>query len=221
MYSDAVQPGDVGRPVLRPIRCRETRRQCLNDYVPADGQLEVVTEFLRRWNALPNKQRYQLAPEVPVAEMQGAATNHPDPWVRRGCLSFLDHYASDASTHPFLAALDDPVTFVREMALHGLACEQCRAAELCVAEVVPVLSRVLATDASPEVRHKVVPILMRLSDRDPRARSALEEAAVADDDSLVREVAVAALEGKVWDASRSRHDLRRRATTRKGKATRF
>jgi len=186
----------------------------------ADGQIEVVTEFLRRWHALPNKERFQLAPEVPVSEMQVAATTHPDPWVRRGCLSFLDHYASDASTQAFLAALDDPVTFVREMALHGLACEQCRAAELCVADVVPVLSRVLATDASPEVRHKSVPILMRLSDRDPRARGALERAAVSDEDPLVRRVAAAALEGQVRDASRSRHDLRRRATTRKGKAER-
>ena len=186
----------------------------------ADGQSDVATEFLRRWNALPNKQRHQLAPEVPISEMQVAARAHPDPWVRRSCLGFLDHYASDASTHTFLAALGDPVTFVREAALHGLACERCRAAELCVADVVPVLSRVLATASSPEVRHKVVPILLGLSDRDSRARAALERAAVSDDDPLVRKAACAALQGQVRDASRSRHDLGRSAKTRKGKATR-
>ena len=169
---------------------------------------------------MPNKQRHQLAPEVPISDMQVAARTHPDPWVRRGCLGFLDHYASDASAHTFLAALDDPVTFVREAALHGLACEQCRAAELCVADVVPILSSVLATDSSPEVRHKVVPLLLCLSDRDSRARAALERAAVSDDDPLIRKVAYAALQGQVRDASRSRHDLGRRAKTRKGKETR-
>jgi hypothetical protein len=188
--------------------------------VRADGHSDVATEFLRRWNALPNKQRYQLAPEVPISDMQVAARTHPDPWVRRSCLGFLDHYASDASTRTFLAALDDPVTFVREVALHGLACERCRAAELCVADVVPILSGVLATDSSPEVRHKVVPILLRLSDRDPRARAALERAAVSDDDLLIRKAACAALRGQVRDASRSRHDLGRSSKTRKGKATR-
>jgi hypothetical protein len=44
---------------------------------------------------------------------------------------------------------------------------------------------------------------------------------VSDDDSLIRDVAAAALEGQVRDAARSRHDLRRRMKTRRGKATRM
>ena len=186
----------------------------------SDGQLEEAAAFLRRFNARPNKRAPLLAPEIPIAAMQVAAIGHPDPWFRRSCLSFLDHYANDESAPTFLAALGDPVTLVRAMALHGLACEQCRADALCPADVVPVLSRVVRSDPSPDVRHQAVPILLRLSNRDERARQVLEEVAQSDDDPLVRQVAVAALEGRVRDAMRSRHDMRRAARSRRGKAAR-
>jgi hypothetical protein len=197
---------------------RDGSETMFNGGMPAGTQSDVVGAFLRRWNALPNKQRYQLIPELPIPAMQIAAVTHPDPWMRRGCLSFLDHYANDESIHVFLRALDDPIPFVREMALHGLSCERCRAAELCVADVVPVLSRVLATDTSPEVRHKVIPILMNFLSRSSPAHEALRRASLSDEDILVRQVAAAALEGRERDACRSRHDLRRRAKTRRGKA---
>ena len=186
--------------------------------MPATTELERVDDFLHRWQALPHRQKHPVTGEIPFSDMQFAAVHHPDPWVRRGCLYFLDHYANETSTHTFLAALDDPVTPVRELALHGLACEQCRAVELCVADVVPVLSRVIASDTSAEVRQKAIPLLLRLSGRDARARAAMEAAASSDNDPLVRHVAVAALEGRPRDALRSRHDLLRRSKTRKGKA---
>jgi hypothetical protein len=189
-----------------------------NGAMRADAPSDVVAAFFRRWNALPNKHRYQLVPEVPIPEMQLAAIADPNPWLRRGCLSFLDHHANDESIHVFLRALDDPVPFVREMALHGLSCERCRADELCVADVVPVLARVLATDTSPEVRHKVVPLLMNLVSRSSPAQEALRRCSLSDDDILVRQVASAALEGRQRDARRSRHDLHRQAKTRRGKA---
>jgi HEAT repeat protein len=184
-----------------------------------EGELGEAVAFLRRWNSLPNKQATRLTPEIPIAAMQVAAVRHPDPWVRRSCLSFLDHYANEASTPTFLAALADPVTPVRAMALHGLACEQCRSAELCVADVLPVLSQVVLSDPSPEVRHAAIPILLRMSTRDQRAREVIETAAASDEDPLVRQVAVAALEGRTRDALRSRHDLRRMSRTRSGKAS--
>ena len=183
----------------------------------ADAQSDVVVAFFRRWNALPNKQRFQLVPELPIPAMQLAALTHPDPWARCGCLSFLDHYANDESIHAFLGALDDPVPFVREKALHGLSCERCRTTELCVADVVPVLSRVLATDKSPEVRQKIVPILLDLLSRSSPAHEALQRASLSDEDVLVRQVASAALEGRQRDARRSRQDLRRKAKTLRGK----
>ena len=164
-------------------------------------QSHVVDAFLRRWTRLPNKQRYRLVPELPIPDMQSAAITHPNPWLRCACLSFLDHYANDDSVRIFLAALDDPVPFVREMALHGLSCERCRKAELCVADVVPVLSRVLATDTSPDVRHKVVPILMNFLSRSSPAHDALRLSSLSDEDLLVRRVAAAALEGRERDTA--------------------
>ena len=184
----------------------------------AGAQSDVVDAVFRRWNALPSKQRFQLVPELPIPALQLAALSHPNPWARRGCLSFLDHYANDESIHSFLGALDDPVPFVREMALHGLSCERCRTAELSVADVVPVLSRVLATDKSPEGRQKVVPILLNLLSRSSLAHEALRRTSLSDEDTLVRQVASAALDGRERDATRSRHDLRRKAKTRRGKA---
>jgi hypothetical protein len=86
-----------------------------------------------------------------------------------------------------------------------------------VEDVVPVLTRVVESDPSPEVRQRAIPILLRLSHRDSRPREAIERAAATDDDPLVREVALAALEGRERDALRSRNDLRRRARTRRGK----
>jgi HEAT repeat protein len=191
----------------------------VEDDVEADRDLQEVSDFFRRLRALPKKRRHALMAELPVAPMQTAALRHPDPWVRRATMFFLDHYANDASTPTFLAALDDPCTPVREMALHGLACEQCRAAELCVDDVVPVLCRVVASDPSPDVRHKAIPILLRLSNRDARARVALESAASSDSDQFVQQAAVAALEGRFRDALRSRHDLVRRSKTRRAKAS--
>jgi len=93
-------------------------------------------------------------------------------------------------------------------------------AELCVDDVVPVLSRIVDSDESPDIRQKAIPILMRLSRRDARARQALEGAAREDTDPLIRAVAVAALEGRAQDALRSRHDLLRQAKSRRGKAAR-
>jgi len=190
----------------------------VEDDAEVDGDLKAVNDFLRQLKALPNKQRHALMTDLPLAQMRTAAIHHPDPWVRRSTMFFLDHYANDASTSTFLAALDDPFTPVREMALHGLACEQCRAAELCVDDVIPVLCRVVASDMSPDVRHKAIPILLGLAHRDARARAALESAASSDPDQFVQQAAVAALEGRYRDALRSRHDLLRRSKTRRGKA---
>jgi hypothetical protein len=129
-------------------------------------------------------------------------------FVRRGCLGFLDHYANEASASVFALALRDPVELVRHAALHSLACETCRTEELCVADVVPHLVGVLSGDPSSELRHKAIPVLLRLADRDPQARQAVERAADNDGDALVRDVACRALAGQ---HVRSRRAYQRRA----------
>jgi HEAT repeat protein len=149
-------------------------------------------------------------PAAPVAAVQAAALHHPDASVRRSCLGVLDHEASDESVEVFRAALGDPVPRVRVVALHGLACERCRSEELCLADVVPTLLRVLTEDPSPKVRHATIGILLRLSSRDERAADALRRAADDDEDELVRIAARAAVDGRFTVGFGSRKALRRR-----------
>jgi HEAT repeat protein len=146
-----------------------------------------------------------------VALVQRGAVEHPSARVRCECLGVLDHQASDESTEVFRAAvLRDPVPRVRVFALHGLACERCSVEDLCVEDAVGDLIRVLESDDNPKVRHEAVFVLARLGRRDARAGEMLMRVAECDDDSLVREVALAAVEGRGRDV-RSRKALRRRA----------
>lgn len=171
-----------------------------------------AVRFLQRFVATSARRRSTVAADAPIGQIQRAALHHPDPFVRRGCLGFLDHYANEASASVSALALRDPVELVRHAALHSLACETCRTEELCVADVVPHLVEVLFADPSPELRHKAIPVLLRLADRDPRARQAVEQAADDDRDVLVREVARRALAGQ---HVRSRRAYQRRARRRR------
>jgi protein-S-isoprenylcysteine O-methyltransferase Ste14 len=163
----------------------------------AEAQAE---QYLRRFAATSPRRRSRVAADAPIESIQQAALHHADPFVRRGCLGFLDHYANEASALVFARALHDPVEPVRHTALDSIACETCRVDDLCVADVVPHVAEVLAADPCPELRHKSIPVLLRLADRDQRARAAVERAA-DEDDLLVREVARLALDG---------HHVRRR-----------
>jgi hypothetical protein len=147
----------------------------------------------------------------PITDIELAAVGHEDPWVRRRCLDFLDHRAADTSTPIFLQALGDPVAIVREVALHGLACERCRTGQICVPEVVARVINVLETDPDADVRYKTLPILRALIGRDHRALDAIQSAAEADPDRLVREGARLALEVGLLP---NRHDLARRQRRR-------
>ena len=156
----------------------------------------------------------QLGPAPPVASVQAAALLHPNPRVRRDCLTVLDHDANDESEAVFRAALSDPVPRVRQLALHGLACERCREHQLWVADVVPDIVDVLDHDANAKVRHSALSALVALSDRDDRAVTAISRAAAADSDPLVRQAAEAARAGQ-YRGMGSRKAIRRRtqATT--------
>jgi HEAT repeat protein len=93
------------------------------DGVSVSEDLPAATAFLRRFFQGTARQRSRLVARAPLAAIQAAALRHPDPFVRRGCLFFLDHYANDQSMPVFAAALHDPTDFVRNAALHSLACE--------------------------------------------------------------------------------------------------
>jgi len=173
--------------------------------------LRDAERFLGLFVTAPSARRSRLAKNAPVRAIQAAALRHPDPFVRRGCLGYLDHYANDISTFVFAEALADPVEPVRHTALHSIACETCRAGTLCVADVIPHLMRVLDRDPSAELRHKAIPVLLRLADRDASARAAVVKASTEDPDDLVREVAARALAGEHVRARKMYQRAARRA----------
>jgi hypothetical protein len=174
--------------------------------------------YLKRFFSATPKQRSRLLNKAPFGDLHTAALDHPDPFTRRECLFFLDHYANELSTTVFAAALRDPVDFVRNAALHSIACESCRTAELCVADVVPGVVQVLDGDPSPELRTKAIPTLLRLAGRDHRAWDAIGRAADHDPDGIVRRAAADALCG-YFVAPRKRYERRQRRHDRRAPRT--
>lgn len=154
-----------------------------------DLRIEDAVRFVRDWTAAPRSRRSSVGERMPRAAVRAAALTHPDPLVRRSCLFVLDHYDCDNSVETFRRALRDPVSFVRESALHGIVGERCRHEEICVSDVVGDLVRLLASDANPGVRHKTVVALGRFLDRDIRAPEAVARAAQTDPDAAVRLIA--------------------------------
>jgi HEAT repeat protein len=173
------------------------------------ASFSATNDFFNRFAGATVRQRARITSRAPLADIQAAALRHPDPFVRRWCLFYLDHYANDASMPVFAEALRDPVDFVRNLALHSLACEACKSEDLCVADVVPGLIDVLTHDPSPDLRIKAMPLLLRLSPSDPRARKAVEAAATTDRDLLVRRAAADALAGRLV-APRKRYQRQQR-----------
>jgi hypothetical protein len=177
------------------------------------GAGRAAGPYLQRFFSSTPRQKSRLAKRAPLSDLQAAALHHPDPFARRACLFFLDHYANEASTAVFAEALHDPVDFVRHAALHSIACESCRATELRVADVVPGIITVLASDPNPELRTKAIPTLLRLSGRDRRAWEAISRAAAHDPDAITRRAAADALCG-YFVAPRKRYERRQRRQAR-------
>jgi hypothetical protein len=171
--------------------------------------------YLKQFFSATAKQKSRLVKKAPLAHLQAAALDHPNPSTRRLCLLFLDHYANESSTAVFAVALHDPVDFVRTTALHSIACESCRASALCVDDVVPDVVGVLERDPDPELRLKAIPTLLRLAGRDRRAWEAIGRAAEHDPDDIVRRAATGARCG-TFSAPRKRYERRQRRHGRVG-----
>lgn len=169
----------------------------------------VAANFYTRYGTGTARQRARVVAHAPLSEIQIAAIEHPDPFFRRWCLFFLDHNANDESMRVFAEALRDPIDFVRNVALHSIACESCKDEELCVADVVPGLMQVLDQDPSPELRLKAIPLLLRLASSDERARTAVEKSASSDGDPIVRRAAADGLAGRLVQ-SRKRYERSQR-----------
>jgi hypothetical protein len=176
---------------------------------------EVVIDFLAWVDDAPKARVGRARRSAPVDALQAAALGDRDPWVRARCLEVLDHLANEASTVTFAAALADPVAAVRGRALHGLTCERCRAADLCVTDAVEMVIAAFDREPDLELRHRYVGVLLRFAARDDAARAKLQAIADTDDDELVRLAALTALTvGHV----RSRTALRRISRTARRRA---
>jgi hypothetical protein len=68
------------------------------------SDLEVASDFVHRWAALPKERRARLGKQIPVAAVQVAALSHPDLGMRRFYLFLLDHYANGLSSDTFRRA---------------------------------------------------------------------------------------------------------------------
>ena len=174
-----------------------------------DAELAVATAFLEEFSGGTAKQRARRLPKAPLEAIQRAALEHPDPFARRSFLFFLDHYANDESMGVFGASLGDPVPFVRNMGLHALTCESCKAGQLSAADVVPAVIELFEGDANPELRSKALWLLWRLSGRDRRAWATLEHAAACDADPVIRRAATDAVHGR-YVAPRKRYERNER-----------
>jgi HEAT repeat protein len=117
--------------------------------------------------------------------------SHPNPRVRRGAASFMDHFADDSCVGKLAdLALHDPIPYVRRTAVHALLCQRCKPAPL-TTDVVPWLMHVAREDPSLRVRgealwglgqqrrdHRVIELLstMLQQEANPSLRSAVHHA---------------------------------------------
>ena len=100
--------------------------------------------------------------------------SHPNARVRRGCAGFLDHHATDACIPQLRwAALHDPASKVRRVAVHSVTCQQCKPSPL-IGDLVGLLVQVAQSDPNRRVREKAIGGL-RSQPRDARAVAALEQ----------------------------------------------
>jgi HEAT repeats len=169
----------------------------------------VAVDFLREFFSGTVRQRSRRVAKAPLGAIGIAALHHPDPYTRKECLFFLDHYANDQSMAVFGAALEDPVDFVRNLAIHSLACTSCKLEGLDTAEVVPGLVHVISSDPHPDLRLRAISTLLHVAPDDAAAREALEAAATSDPDPLTRHAAAGALQGR-FEAPRKRYERHQR-----------
>ena len=108
-----------------------------------DSSFADVDALFARMRATSAKRRSRVAARAPLDRIKRAALHHPDAFVRRDCVAFLDHYANDDSVDVFASALADPVDFVRHFAVHSIGCETCKTEQLSASDVVPHLVAML------------------------------------------------------------------------------
>jgi HEAT repeats len=138
-----------------------------------------------------------------------AGLSDPDPRVRCGAADFMDHHADEDCVEKLRdMALNDPVPYVRDMALHALGCQRCKPAPLAVDTLDIIILRA-KTEASWKKRRGAV---WSLSQRnmDPGVKEALEFLANHDPDPRVADAARGGLKRKRPGPAHERENRLRR-----------
>ncbi len=112
----------------------------------------------------------------------------PDPRVRCGAADFMDHHADEDCIEKLRdMALNDPVPYVRDMALHALGCQRCKPEPLAVDTLDIVILRAKTEESWKKRRGGVWTLAQR--NMDPGVKEALQYIADHDPDPRVVEAA--------------------------------
>jgi hypothetical protein len=124
--------------------------------------------------------------KAPEAVLQAAAVQHGDPFVRRDCLWFLDHYADEGSTVVSADGLQDPggVRWQRGPSVDRLCVAQ-NSRPLSASPMSCRASWVSSGASSPSYGpRRSPPAWLRLADPDSQTSEAIGRAADHDPDAL-------------------------------------
>jgi hypothetical protein len=121
-----------------------------------------------------------------------AGLGHDNSDVRLFCTLALDKLAGTDSLPMMLPLVDDPDARVRARALHSLACDRCKADDVCLLDlttILPLAMRVLADDPDAHVRAMAVEVVGRWVHTDVTAADAVSRATNRDPSPAVRKKA--------------------------------
>ncbi len=138
-----------------------------------------------------------------------AGLSDPDPRVRCGAADFMDHHADEDCVEKLRdMALNDPVPYVRDMALHALGCQRCKPEPLAVDTLDIIILRAKTEDSWKKRRGAVWSLAQR--NTDPGVRETLEFLATHDPDPRVADAARGGLKRKRPGPAHERENKLRR-----------
>jgi hypothetical protein len=120
--------------------------------IPEKLSAQVELLGVRAWRVIRAAEEALTAAGAAGIAAAIEGLSHPKPRVRRGAASFMDHHADDSSVDKLAQlALQDPVPYVRRVAVHALTCQRCKPAPL-TRDVAPLLLRVAREDPNSKVQ---------------------------------------------------------------------
>jgi hypothetical protein len=133
----------------------------------------------------------------------------PDPRVRYGAADFMDHHADEDCVEKLRdMALNDPVPFVRDVALHALGCQRCKPEPLAVDTLDIVILRARSEESWKKRRGAVWSLTQRITD--PGVKETLLEIAERDPDPRVADAARSGAKRKRPGPAHERENKQRR-----------